>query len=143
MPKARRPGSSTPQGAIEGAAPGSAFAPPIERGRGIASRMSGARAEAHRRQGLFPCEAEVARRLSQAPAEWAAKAIVLERHGLPKIDPVMGDRFWPAVQALWNRRYGLPVSRRPASTERRTSMSCDFTAPGLKRRKRKTGPDVA
>lgn len=60
-----------------------------------------------RNQGLFPCEAEVARRLSQDPAEWAAKAVVLERHGLPRIDPVMGGRYWPAVHAFWNRRYGL------------------------------------
>lgn len=60
-----------------------------------------------RRQGLFPEEAEIARRLSQTPAEWAAKAIILERSGLPKIDPIMGGRFWPAVEAYWRRRYGL------------------------------------
>jgi hypothetical protein len=60
-----------------------------------------------RAQGLFPCEQEVARRLSQTPAEWAAKAVILERSGLPKVDPVMGGRFWPAVEAYWRRRYGL------------------------------------
>lgn len=65
------------------------------------------RRAAHRDQGLFPCEAEIARRLSQDPAEWPAKAIVLERDGLPKIDPLMGARYWPAVEAYWNRRYGL------------------------------------
>lgn len=65
------------------------------------------RRDTHRRQGLFPCEAEVARRLSQSPSEWSAKAIVLERAGLPKIDPVMGGRYWPAVDAFWRRRYGL------------------------------------
>ncbi len=60
-----------------------------------------------RRQGLFPSEAEIARRLSQTPAEWEAKAAVLERNGLPRIDPLMGGRFWPAVEAFWRRRYGL------------------------------------
>lgn len=60
-----------------------------------------------REQGLFPCEAEIARRLSQAPAEWSAKAAILERDGLPRIDPIMGGRFWPAVDAYWRRRYGL------------------------------------
>ncbi len=60
-----------------------------------------------RSQGLFPCEAEIARRLSQTPAEWAAKAKVLERDGMPKIDPVMGGRFWSAVKAFFDRRYGL------------------------------------
>ena len=60
-----------------------------------------------RNQGLFPSEAAIARRLSQAPTEWSAKAKVLERDGLPAIDPVMGGRFWPAVEAFWFRRYGL------------------------------------
>lgn len=57
--------------------------------------------------GLFPCEAEIARRLSQSPRDWAAKAIILERDGLPKVDAIMGGRFWPAVVAYWNKRYGL------------------------------------
>lgn len=60
-----------------------------------------------RRNGLFPCEAEVARRLSQLPSEWSAKAAVLERDGLPGVDPLMGGRYWPAVLAWWNRRYGI------------------------------------
>ena len=60
-----------------------------------------------RNQGLFPCEGEIARRLSQEPRKWRATAVVLERHGLPRVDPVMGGRYWPAVLAWWNRRYGL------------------------------------
>lgn len=62
-----------------------------------------------RTQGLFPCEAEVARRLSQDAKSWEGKAIVLERDGLPRIDAVMGGRYWPAVLAWWNRRYGLSI----------------------------------
>lgn len=57
--------------------------------------------------GLFPSEVEIARRLSQDANSWRAKAQVLEREGLPRIDPVMGGRYWPAVCAFWNRRYGL------------------------------------
>ncbi len=57
--------------------------------------------------GLFPSEAEIARRLSQSPQEWAAKAKVLERDGLPRIDSLMGGRFWPAVRAYFLARYGL------------------------------------
>jgi hypothetical protein len=60
-----------------------------------------------RRRGLFPEEAEIARRLSQKPAEWAAKAKILEREGLPPIDAMMGGRHWPSVVAYFNRRYGL------------------------------------
>ncbi len=61
----------------------------------------------HQDQGLFPCEAEVARRLRQDPIAWKAKAIILEREGLPKIDPLMGGRPWIAVVAWLQRRYGL------------------------------------
>lgn len=58
-------------------------------------------------EGLFPCEAEVARRLSQDPTAWRAKAVILERDGLPKVDPLLGGRYWPGVVAYLNRRYGL------------------------------------
>ena len=57
--------------------------------------------------GLFPCEDEIARRLSQDPKEWRAKVKVLERDGFPKVDPLMNARFWPAVEAFWLRRYNL------------------------------------
>jgi len=60
-----------------------------------------------RRQGLFPSEDEIAFRLSQTPVEWAAKVVILERDGLPRIDPIMGGRYWPSVVAYFNRRYGL------------------------------------
>jgi hypothetical protein len=59
------------------------------------------------RQGLFPDELEIARRLSQTAADWRAKASVLERDGLPRVDPLMGGRYWPAVLAFFDRRYGL------------------------------------
>ena len=45
--------------------------------------------------------------MSQEPGSWANISIVLERDGLPKVDPLMGGRYWPAVIAWWNRRYGL------------------------------------
>jgi hypothetical protein len=67
----------------------------------------------HRRKGnreesgLFVTEAEIARRLGQTRREWTAKAEVLERHGLPRIDPLIGGRYWPAIVAFFNRRYGV------------------------------------
>jgi hypothetical protein len=57
--------------------------------------------------GLFPSEDEIARRLSQTPSDWRARALVLERDGLPRVDPIMGGRYWPAVLAWFNKRYGL------------------------------------
>jgi hypothetical protein len=60
-----------------------------------------------KRQGLFPCEAEIARRLSQSTKHWRAIAPLLEREGLPRIDTLMGGRFWPAVVAFFHVRYGV------------------------------------
>lgn len=56
---------------------------------------------------LFVSEQEAARLAGQTPEEWKAKAIVLERDGMPKCDPIMGGRYWPAVVAFFHRRYGL------------------------------------
>jgi hypothetical protein len=57
--------------------------------------------------GIFPSEAEIARRLSQDVSTWKQTSIVLEREGFPRIDPIMRGRYWPAVIAWWHRRYGL------------------------------------
>ena len=56
---------------------------------------------------LFLTEAEIARRLGLTRREWAGKAEVLERHGLPRIDPLIGGRYWPAIVAFFDRRYGV------------------------------------
>lgn len=60
---------------------------------------------------LYPREEEVARLIFGAKrpsaSEWKAIAIVLERSGLPKADPLMGGRYWPAVVAWFDRRHGL------------------------------------
>lgn len=66
--------------------------------------------------GLFPSEDEIARRLNQDPSGWRARAIILEREGLPRICPVMGGRYWPAVLAYFNRRYGI-VSFSPSAMD--------------------------
>jgi hypothetical protein len=60
-----------------------------------------------KRQGLYPCEAEIARRLSQSEKRWREIAPALERLGLPRIDAVMKGRFWPAVEAFFRARHGL------------------------------------
>jgi hypothetical protein len=51
---------------------------------------------------LYPDEKRLAQWiLGDRAREWLAKAAVLERQGLPRIDPFMGGRFWPAS---WTRR---------------------------------------
>jgi hypothetical protein len=38
-------------------------------------------------------------------AEWKQIATLLEGRGLPKIDPLMGGRYVPAVKAYFDREY--------------------------------------
>jgi len=64
-----------------------------------------------RHQGLYPCEAEIARRLSQSEKHWRRIAPQLERQGLPKIDPIMKGRYWPAVEAFFRNRHFPPTGR--------------------------------
>jgi hypothetical protein len=73
-----------------------------------------------KRQGLYPCEAEIARRLSQSEKHWRRIAPQLEREGLPKIDRLMGGRFWPAVEAFFRNRHGLSnmLAAQPDGEER-------------------------
>ena len=39
--------------------------------------------------------------------EWRQIAQLLEERGLPKIDPLMGGRYVPAVRAFFDRLYGV------------------------------------
>lgn len=58
---------------------------------------------------LYISEAVVARRVlgTGALPRWSGLATVLEREGLPRIDPLTGCRYWPAVKAFLDRRHGL------------------------------------
>jgi hypothetical protein len=71
----------------------------------------------HKKGGLFPSEAEIAKRLGQKPSEWAAQALVLEREGLPRIDPLMGGRYLRAVLAFFDRRNGLSTASAPSNVD--------------------------
>src|SRR5260370_33572649 len=57
---------------------------------------------------LYPSEAMLARRgLGDRARDWPAKAVLLEREGMPKIAPLMGGRFWPAATRWFLVRHGL------------------------------------
>ncbi len=88
---------------------------------------------------FFTSEADLARMMNQTPAAWAAKVIILERQGFPKIDPIMGARYLPAVRAWWDRRYGLATGLWLRLMGSRTTMRSDYPTPGLKRRRRASG----
>jgi hypothetical protein len=39
--------------------------------------------------------------------EWPSLVPLYEREGFPRIDPVMGGRYVPAIKAFFDRQYGL------------------------------------
>src|SRR5690606_39274846 len=66
---------------------------------------------------LYPHESRLGRLvLGERAHEWPAKAAVLEREGLPKIDPLMGGRFWPAVKKWFLDRHRLDADSSASAT---------------------------
>ena len=55
---------------------------------------------------LYPTESQIARRVLGPGRldEWRGLAVILERDGLPKIDPEFGGRYWPAVE-MWFQQH--------------------------------------
>ncbi|NMN58020.1 hypothetical protein FHT36_001922 [Xanthobacter sp. SG618] len=93
---------------------------------------------------LFADEADIARAVlgPGRVAEWRAMAVVLEREGLPRVDPMMGRRCWPAVREWFTKR---PAPARatplppPPTKVGATKGQPPGDAPGLKWRSRKKG----
>jgi hypothetical protein len=58
---------------------------------------------------LYPDEEQIALAVlgTRRANEWKAKAIILERQGLPPIDPLMGGRLWVAVLKFFYDRNKL------------------------------------
>ena len=66
------------------------------------------RAKKDVRSALYKPETEIAALVLGVGAKsWAAIAAVWEREGLPRIDPMTGMRFWPAVQSFLMHRHGI------------------------------------
>lgn len=68
---------------------------------------------------LYPTEAQLAARIVGPGLlkKWTDLAALLEREGLPPIDPVMGGRYWPAVQVFFDRRHGVGGSTAPPALD--------------------------
>jgi hypothetical protein len=61
---------------------------------------------------LYPDEATIAVAVlgSKRAKKWPRIATYLEdKHGLPRVDELMGGRFWPAVVAYFRIRHGMNV----------------------------------
>lgn len=68
---------------------------------------------------LYLSEASIAARIlgPRAKTQWDALSLVWEREGLPRIDPLTGCRYWPAVRAFLDRRHGLHQTTLPSSVD--------------------------
>ncbi|HZH50297.1 MAG TPA: hypothetical protein VEZ16_00295 [Microvirga sp.] len=58
---------------------------------------------------LYPTEDQIAQAVLPPGnvKSWDGIAAVLEKRGFPKVDPLFGGRYWPAVKAFLDRRHGL------------------------------------
>jgi len=68
---------------------------------------------------LYLSEAAIADRVlgRNSKARWESIAAMWEREGLPRIDPLTGCRYWPAVRTFLDRRHGLGQAILPASVD--------------------------
>lgn len=57
----------------------------------------------------------------QRVALWNSMAPLLEAKGMPKIDPLMGGRYWPAVRRWFDARHG--IAERPKALDGREDLS--------------------
>lgn len=65
---------------------------------------------------LYPSESEIAALVmgSKRAREWPAKARYLEdKQGLPRIDELMGGRYWPGVVEYFRLRQGARLDALP------------------------------
>jgi hypothetical protein len=83
---------------------------------------------------LYPDEDQIALGILGAHRahEWKAKAVILEREGLPPIDTLMGGRPWKAVQQFFAQRNGLDegISRGVKSSSSHRVRSVPFVPDG-------------
>jgi hypothetical protein len=71
---------------------------------------------------LYPSEEQIARAVLRPDKvkDWPAIAAIDERKGLPRIDPLHGGRYWPAVKRFYDSINGLDATEAaPASRQSR------------------------
>ncbi|KRE04711.1 hypothetical protein ASE61_07270 [Bosea sp. Root670] len=68
---------------------------------------------------LYLPEQAIAQRIlgSKAKVRWDSLALVLEREGLPRVDPLTGCRYWPAVREFLDRRHGIRQGALPSAAD--------------------------
>jgi hypothetical protein len=67
---------------------------------------------------IYPDEDEIAVLVlgPKRAKDWPAIAVIDERKGLPKIDPLYGGRYWPAVARFYTIKNGLDCATTSSPT---------------------------
>ena len=79
---------------------------------------------------MYLTDTEIRERLNIPERRWRPAVQHFERQGFPRVDPLIGKRYWPAVQA-WLLKHYLDAEGRSQDTDE----SEDWDA--LKRKRRK------
>ncbi len=68
---------------------------------------------------LYLSETAIANRVlgAKSKTQWSALAAIWEKDGLPRIDPLTGCRYWPAVREFLDRRHGLNRRALPTTSD--------------------------
>lgn len=67
---------------------------------------------------MYLTDTEIRERLNVPERRWRAAVQHFERQGFPRVDPLVGKRYWPAVEHWMLERYtGASPSRTPAAEE--------------------------
>lgn len=72
---------------------------------------------------LYLYEKDVAARVGVSEREWRRLVPILEREGLPRKDPLIGRRYWPAVRAWLDRRHNLGANISPSAQDEEEDWS--------------------
>jgi hypothetical protein len=85
-----------------------------------------------RQMPRYPTEAEIGRAvLGDRAKEWPALAIILERRGMPGIDPLMGGRPWRKVEKFFDTLEDLDAEGAPGVPSPRSRVRImDFAPDG-------------
>ena len=67
---------------------------------------------------MFLTDTEIRERLNIPEKRWRPVVQHFERQGFPRVDPLVGKRYWPAVESWLLQRYaGGPLPRTPGPEE--------------------------
>lgn len=66
---------------------------------------------------MYLSDTEIRERLNIPERRWRPAVEHFERQGFPKVDPLIGKRYWPAVETWLLQRYSVDATLRNPDPE--------------------------